>query len=85
MQGFNYLLVSLGIQVAHRIIECWRLARIFGGHLAQNQAGYWEKFLLRKSGNVLAQAAQRGGGVTIPGGDQEPWRCGTERRGQYWW
>lgn len=53
MQGFNYLLVSLGIQVAHRIIECWRLARIFGGHLAQNQAGYWEKFLLQKSHQKL--------------------------------
>jgi len=25
-----------------------------------------EKFLLRKSGEVLAQGAQRGGGVTIP-------------------
>ena len=23
-------------------------------------------------------AAQGGGGVTIPGGVQEPWRCGTE-------
>jgi len=81
MQGFNYLLVSLGIQVAHRIIECWRLARIFGGHLAQNQAGYWEKFLLRKSGNALAQAAQRGGGVTIPGGIQGQAGCGSGQPG----
>jgi len=29
----------------------------------------------------LAQAAQGGGGVTIPGGVQEMWRCGTEGRG----
>ena len=27
-------------------------------------------------------AAQEGGGVTIPGGVPELWRCGTEGRGQ---
>ena len=27
-----------------------------------------EEFILRKSGNALAQAAQGGGGVTVPGG-----------------
>ena len=32
------------------------------------QVGYQEKFLLRKSGNALEQAAQGSGGVTIPGG-----------------
>ena len=38
------------------------------------------------SGEALEQAAQGGGGVTIPGGGQEPWRCGTEGRGQWaWW
>jgi len=26
---------------------------------------------------VLEQAAQGGGGVTVPGGVQEMWRCGT--------
>ena len=26
----------------------------------------------------MAQAAQGGGGVTVPGGVQEMWRCGTE-------
>ena len=27
-----------------------------------------------------------GGGVPVPGGVQEPWRCGTEGRGQQtWW
>jgi len=36
------------------------------------------KFLLRKSGKALAQAAQEGGGVTIPGDVQEMWRCGTQ-------
>ena len=45
------------------------------------QVGYYEKFLLRKSGEALAQAAQGGGGVTVPGGVQELWRCGTEERG----
>jgi len=39
---------------------------------------YLEKFLLRKSGNALAQATQGGGGVTIPGGVQQEGRCGTE-------
>ncbi len=38
------------------------------------------------SGAAVAQAAQGGGGVTVPGGVQEPWRCGTEGRGQWaWW
>ena len=35
--------------------------------------------------NALAQAAQRGGGVTIPGGVQELCRCGTEGCGQWAW
>ena len=31
-------------------------------------------------------AAQGGGGVTVPGGAQEMWRCGTEGCGQWpWW
>ena len=42
------------------------------------QVGYYGKFLLKKSGDALAQAAQGGGGVTISGGVPEPWRCGTE-------
>ena len=34
----------------------------------------------------MAQAAQGDGGVTVPGGAQELWRCGTEERGQWaWW
>ena len=34
----------------------------------------------------MAQAAQGGGGVTIPGGVQEPYGCGTEGHGQWaWW
>ena len=37
-----------------------------------------ERFLLRNSGEALAQAAQGGAGVTVPGGVQEMWRCGTE-------
>jgi len=41
------------------------------------------KLLLRKSGSALAQPAQRGGGVTVPGGVQETRRCGTEGHG--WW
>ena len=38
------------------------------------------------SGEALAQAAQGSGGVTVPGGVQEVWRCGTEGHGQWaWW
>jgi len=40
------------------------------------------------SGQVVEQAAQRGGGVTIPGGVQEVFRCCTEGHGlvgKYWW
>jgi len=39
-------------------------------------------FFLLKSGRAVAQTAQGGGGVTIPGGVQETWRCGTEGYGQ---
>ena len=35
----------------------------------------------RKSGNVQEQAAQGSGGVIIPRGIQETWRCGTEGHG----
>ena len=38
------------------------------------------------SARVVAQAAQGGGTVTVPGGVQELWRCGTEVCGQWvWW
>jgi len=33
----------------------------------------------------VEQAALGGGGVTIPGGVQEPWRCGTEGRSRSAW
>ena len=47
------------------------------------QIGYEEKLLLQKSGEAVAQAAQGGGGVTIPGGVPEMRRCGTEGHGQW--
>jgi len=40
-----------------------------------------EEIILRKSDNALEQAAQGGGGDTIPGGVQELHRCGTEGHG----
>ena len=40
-----------------------------------------EKNILRKLGNALELAAQRGGRVTVPGGFQEKRRCGTEGHG----
>ena len=42
------------------------------------QVEYHEEFLLRKSGAAVAQAAQGGGAVTVPGGVSEPCGCGTE-------
>ena len=32
----------------------------------------------------MAQAAQGGGGVTVPGGVQEPCRCDTVGRGEWY-
>ena len=40
----------------------------------------WEIFLLWESGQVVKWAAQGGGGVTVPGGVQEPFKC-TEGHG----
>jgi len=40
---------------------------------------------LFKSSEAVAQATQGGGGVTIPGGVEEPCGCGTEGRGQWAW
>ena len=36
-----------------------------------------------ESGEAVAQAAQRSGGITAPGGAQELCRCGTVGHG--WW
>ena len=35
-------------------------------------------YILRKSGQALARAAQGGGRVTVPGGVQGKGKCGTE-------
>lgn len=46
------------------------------------------KILLKKSHEALDQAAQRTGGVIIPGGLQEMCRCSTEKHGLMvmgWW
>ena len=39
------------------------------------------KLALRRSCLALAWTAQGGGGVTVPGGVHETWRCGTEGHG----
>ena len=50
------------------------------------QVGYKEWFLLGKSGDSLARAAQGGGGVAVPEGVQVEWRCGSEGHGRWtWW
>jgi len=38
-----------------------------------------------KGRTAQGRGAQGGGGVTVPGGVQELWRCGTEGRGQWAW
>ena len=54
----------------------------FASRLITRKVRYWEKnLLLQRSGQALAQAAQRGGGVTNPGGILETWRCDTEGHG----
>jgi len=35
------------------------------------QGGCWEKLILRKSGEALAEAAQGGGEITVPEGAQK--------------
>jgi len=47
------------------------------------QVGHQETFILRKSSAAVAQAAQGGGAVTVPGGVPEPCGCGTEGCGQW--
>jgi len=47
------------------------------------QIEFKEKILLRKSGEALAQAAQGGGRVTVPGSVQELWRCSTEGHSEW--
>jgi len=39
------------------------------------------KYFFSESGEAVAQAAQGGGGGTIPGSVQVIGRCGTERHG----
>ena len=36
-------------------------------------------------GQAMEQAAQGGGGFTVPGGVRGPWKCGTEGCGQWAW
>ena len=45
------------------------------------QVGYYEKFLLRKSGEALAQAAQGSGRLSAPRDVQETCRSGTKEYG----
>lgn len=49
----------------------------------EDQVGYQENFILRKSGDALEQAAHGGDGVILghPGDVQEQHGCGTERHG----
>ena len=46
-------------------------------HTREVQVGYQENFLFSKSGKILEEAAQGGGGVTFPGGFQEKSKYST--------
>ena len=68
--------------------NCDRMRRGNGLKLHQGSFGLnnEETLLLRKSGDAVAQTAQGSVGVTIPGGAQETWGCGTQRQDQcVWW
>ena len=49
-------------------------------HQGRFRLDIWKKILLQKSGEALAQAAQGGGGVTVPGGVEETLRCHTKEQ-----
>ena len=52
------------------------------------QVGYWVKFIPWKSDQALERAAQGSAGITVPGGVQETFSCGTKGHnlvGKYWW
>jgi len=50
-------------------------------HQGRFRLDIWKKFLLRKSDEVLEQAAKGRGVVIVPAGVQEPCGCGTEGHG----
>jgi len=75
--------VGVGFFSSVTVVECEVIALICAG---RSSGWILEKNILRKSGGALAGAARGGGGDTVPGGVQEPCRCGTEGRGQWaWW
>ena len=50
----------------------------------ESQVGYEEKSLFQKM--CTDTDCPGGGGVTVPGGVPDLWRCGTEGHGQWaWW
>jgi len=53
---------------------------------AKGGSGWILRKLFRKSSEAVAQAAQGGEGITVPGDVQEPCGRGTEGCGQWaWW
>lgn len=59
----------MDVQTAERLNRLQRIQEVL--------AGFYETTLQGKSGQALAQAAQGGGGVIVPGGVQEPWGWDT--------
>jgi len=91
------LLASIGFKLSHMLMVLlqkdflkfsYEMRTVHNTFPLNNlsQDGYQEILIFRRNGDALAQAAQGGGGVTIPGGAQELWSCGTEDHGQCaWW
>jgi len=67
-----------------------RFAHLRNVRLMTTQVSYSSNFLSSLasllSKEICLLPAQGGGAVTVPGGVQEPCRCGTEGRGEWaWW
>ena len=75
--------VALRDVVSEEHIQLGRKGNGLKLHRGGFKVGYLEKVILGKSGEAVAQAAQGGGRVTIPGGVQETRGCVTEGRDQW--
>lgn len=50
-------------------------------YIQQQRGAPWPGEFFSQKSEALAQASQGGGGVTVPKGVQETWRCGSQGHG----